>query len=770
VDPLGTLKDAPRAVSRAAVARWALAVAAGPVLASVVGIGLLWGRDMRDQRVALELAQASSLAVAASETRDYLARVELDLRYLAEAAPTRDWAEAGDEESREMLEEDLLSFMKNRPRYGRVRIIGVDGREVVRVERGAGGEVGVPAAEGLDEAMGPVLAATLALPPGFLSVSPFELGLAHGQVHQPLTPTVRFGVHVDRADGTRVGAVVIELLGQSLLDLVSAQARRGPGALWLVDAKGRWLLGPPGTRSFTFMWPDQPEQGLMDLDAQAWERLRAGVPEAAFHTTQATVMARRIEPAAAPSPLPAGPSPALRSTEGWLLVAELPDALVLARQQQHSRRWAGVLLSVLALIGGAAWMVSSQELRRRTAEAWLRSSHERLRGLLRAAPDAAFITDEQGNIRYASDRAQGTFGYAAAELQGQPLTLLLPAGWRGVGPSARPGPKPDPPEEPARSHPQARRKDGSQLPVSVSLAPIQTDQGTLVFCALRDVTGEQQQEQEILALNARLANKVVALSELNERLRQQAGRLEQTNEELESFSYSVSHDLRAPLRGVDGFSRVLLERYGDQLGDEGRDYLQRVRAAAQRMGSLIDDLFQLSQTTRAPFQPRSVDLSSLAEVIAAELGAQDPQRAVTWQIAPALQATCDPALLRVVLENLLGNAWKYTGRKATARIEVGQVDTPHGAAFFVRDDGAGFDMAYCDKLFRPFERLHGQTEFPGTGIGLALVRRVILRHQGRVWAEGAVGQGATFYFTIAAPDEAVPASADASTEPEPPDA
>ena len=224
--------------------------------------------------------------------------------------------------------------------------------------------------------------------------------------------------------------------------------------------------------------------------------------------------------------------------------------------------------------------------------------------------------------------------------------------------------------------------------------------------------------------------------------------LERKNNELEAFSYSVSHDLRAPLRSIDGFSQALLEDYSDKLDPKALDYLNRVRAAAQRMGELIDDLLQLSQIGRAELRPEQVDLSRLALIAVAEQEKREPERQIDVQIQEGVNARADDRLMRVVFDNLLGNAWKFTTKTAPARVEFGTTMREGNVAYFISDNGAGFDMAYADKLFRPFQRLHSEADFRGTGIGLATVHRIIDRHGGRVWAEGAVGQGATFYFTL----------------------
>jgi signal transduction histidine kinase len=236
--------------------------------------------------------------------------------------------------------------------------------------------------------------------------------------------------------------------------------------------------------------------------------------------------------------------------------------------------------------------------------------------------------------------------------------------------------------------------------------------------------------------------------ELEQRVIERTAELQAANDELEAFSYSVSHDLRAPLRSMDGFCQVLTEDYGDRLDTEGLDYLQRVRMASQRMADLIDGLLGLSRVTRTPLTRSPVDLSGLARAIVAGLRENSPERNVTVAIAPELKVRGDQRLLRVVLENLLRNAWKFTAKHDAANIEFGATKVGEDRVFFVRDDGAGFDMAYQDKLFGPFQRLHGMTEFEGTGIGLATVQRIIHRHGGRVWAEGEVERGATFSFTL----------------------
>jgi signal transduction histidine kinase len=255
---------------------------------------------------------------------------------------------------------------------------------------------------------------------------------------------------------------------------------------------------------------------------------------------------------------------------------------------------------------------------------------------------------------------------------------------------------------------------------------------------------------ELAELGAAFDAMTARLQALNEELNARVAQLENANRELDAFSHSVSHDLRAPLRAIDGFSKAVLADQADKLNAQAREDLERVRKAAQHMARLIDDLLKLSRVSRAQLGRLPLDLGRLARNTIDELRRAEPGRRVEVTIAKDLRAEGDPDLLQVVLDNLLGNAWKFSSRREHAHLELGIAEVQGERAFFVRDDGAGFDMAYADKLFGAFQRLHATTEFEGTGIGLATVQRIVHRHGGRIWAESAVGQGATFYFTLGA--------------------
>lgn len=355
--------------------------------------------------------------------------------------------------------------------------------------------------------------------------------------------------------------------------------------------------------------------------------------------------------------------------------------------------------------------------------------------------EALFLIDASTRtIITCNPAVERIFGYSPYEVLGRNTAFLYPSHERYIAFGAELKEALDA-HGVHRAELQMRRKDGSLFigEATVSAIADETGQRARVVSVWRDITERKQAEQAIKNLNAELEQRVI----------ERTAQLEATNHELETFSYSVSHDLRAPLRSIDGFSQALLEDYAERLDPEGVDYLQRIRGATKRMAELIDALLALSRVTRAELQRDAVDLSSTARAVAAELQEHAPERQVDWIIADGLVANGDARLLRVVLENLLGNAWKFTAKTHTPRIEFGRLSLANGsAAFFVRDNGAGFDMTYADKLFGAFQRLHRVGEFQGTGIGLATVQRIIHRHGGRVWAQGSVDEGATFYFTL----------------------
>jgi len=284
-----------------------------------------------------------------------------------------------------------------------------------------------------------------------------------------------------------------------------------------------------------------------------------------------------------------------------------------------------------------------------------------------------------------------------------------------------------------------KHRDGSWISVEAAGQNLLNNplaEGLLV--CLRDIRPLKKLEAENRRLDLGFEQRVV----------ERTTQLQAVNKELEAFAYSVSHDLRAPLRSIEGFSQILLEDYAGWLDSQGKDYLQRVRSASQRMAQLIDDILKLSRLTRSEMQREAVDLSALAQTIAGELQRYQPERKVDFIIASGIIARGDSHLLRIAIENLTRNSWKFTKKQPHARIEFGTAEINGKSAYFVRDNGVGFDMAYADNLFRGFQRLHSPAEYEGSGIGLTTVKRIIDRHGGTIWAESAPEQGSTFYFTL----------------------
>jgi PAS domain S-box-containing protein len=353
---------------------------------------------------------------------------------------------------------------------------------------------------------------------------------------------------------------------------------------------------------------------------------------------------------------------------------------------------------------------------------------ETFRFVAESTADAIVSADHGGNITYLNSAAGRMFGWPPDEAVGQPLTILMPdryhqAHLNGLARFIE--------TREARLIGRTvevvgRRKDGPEFSAELTLSAWEHE-GMSFTGIIRDISQRKELEQ---------------------RLTEHTAALEAANRDLKAFSYSVAHDLRTPLRSIDGFSQALLDDYADKLDEQGREHLHRVRGSAQQMGEIIDDLLLLSRVTRSELRSESVDLTALARSVLTHLHKNEPKRKAELIIAEGLIANGDARLLGIVFENLIGNAWKFTGRCPVARIEIGARQEKGRPVFFVQDNGAGFDMAYAPKLFGVFQRLHSTAEFDGTGIGLAIVQRIVRRHSGRVWAEGEVGRGATIYFTL----------------------
>jgi PAS domain S-box-containing protein len=416
----------------------------------------------------------------------------------------------------------------------------------------------------------------------------------------------------------------------------------------------------------------------------------------------------------------------------WFMVAKVDEAEAFA-----VRRFRSVL--ILALIFGCVIATAAV-----AGLLWQRKTkfHRYTRSLIEASLDPLVTISPSGKITDVNTSTETATGRTRTELIGTDFCDYFTEPEK-----ARAGYEQVFREGSVRDYPlELRHRDGSVTSVLYNATVYRDELGKVVgvFASARDVTERKRAEEEIRALNASLEQRVAA----------RTAQLELANKELESFVYSASHDLRTPLRSIDGFSRALLEDYSDKLDDEGKENLKTIRAASQRMGQLIDDILQLSRLSRTQLRLLPVNLSALAATVADDLKKTEPRRRVEFVIEPECMAFADGNLMRIVLENLIGNAWKFTGKQPDAKIQFGMEIRNGSPVYFVRDNGVGFEMQYVDKLFGPFQRLHKMTEFPGSGIGLASVRRIIRRHGGEAWIEGRINEGTTAYFSIPQPGSA----------------
>jgi len=555
-------------------------------------------------------AEQKSVEVAQQRFVATLATVVSDIRYLAQDPTLRRWLADDNPATWADVGEEYLAFVATKGLYDKVLFLDLTGRERVRANWNKGDPRRVPQAELQDKSDRYFVQETLKLKAGEIYISPFDLSVEHGQIELPINPAIRMSTLVFDTSGIPRGMIVLNYLGQRILDRIAAMSTPGRNQIWLLNEGGYWLLGPNRQVEWSFMNPNREQFGLPRSFPDAWARVRSG-PGSGQFTIDAGLFTYVTLPHALAAPTPGAavePDITAPRLPDWTMIAFTPRSVLdadLAPLQQNSIIATLVLLLLFAI---ASWFLALYWEARRSTEAQMKT--------------------------------------------------------------------------------------------------------------------------------------------LNERLARDNAELDALNKELESFSYSVSHDLRAPLRAIDGFSQALAEDYGDRLDEEGRGYLARVRQAAQRMGLLIDDLLQLARVTRAEVAREEVDLSDMAGKVMQELQHAAPQRRVVSTIMPGLRALADARLTRVVLDNLLGNAWKFTGGRDPAQIEFGIESVGKERAFYVRDNGAGFDMTHAGKLFGAFQRLHDATEFPGSGVGLATVQRIIRKHGGRIWAESRPNEGAVFHFTL----------------------
>ena len=708
-----------------------------PLAALSVGVlYALYHAQVQAAREVLEGIERNRVEFAQQLIGADLRFIVSDALYLSEQPALQRWLASDTAETRQHVKAQYLALANYRPGYDQIRFLDASGRERLRVDAAAGGARVTPDAELQDKSDRPYTRNALQLGPREVFISALDLNVEGGVIEQPIKPTIRVAAAAFDDQGRKRGIVVVNYLYRGVLERLR-QLRAEAGQIWLLNADGDVLLGPDPADEWAFMYPDRPGRGFAQRFPAVWRAAREGNTIGQFDADGDLYSYVRIVPAATAQTMMVQRGAAVAAgAPTWFVITRLTETAAAARTESVRNNLTVVGSSLLVVFLVISWLIARYWDYRRGAQQQIQQSEARFRGLLDAAPDAILIADEQGRIVLTNARTETMFGYPRSELIGRPVELLVPHRFRGGHAALRDGYIASPSVRPmgARLELYGQRRDGSEVPVAISLSPVQTEGQLLIFADIRDVTDQREIDRQLRELNVKLERDNTALDALNK--------------ELESFSYSVSHDLRAPLRAIDGFSQAVMEDYADKLDANGRNYLQRIRAAAQRMGMLIDDLLKLARISRMDVEWSEVDLSDMGREVARDLKEAEPDRAATFDIADKLTVHGDPRLLRVALDNLLGNAWKFTKGRDPAVISLGRTDHNGETAYFVRDNGAGFDMTYADKLFGAFQRLHDAKEFPGTGIGLATVQRVLRKHGGRIWAEAAPDRGATFYFQL----------------------
>ncbi|MEE2729477.1 MAG: ATP-binding protein [Pseudomonadota bacterium] len=678
--------------------------------------------ERRDLHASISAQHHTSLLRSEQTLRTILLNTEKDIDYLANLSSAKAWSHSPSESVRQTLAEDFINFMRRYPDYDQIRYLNHAGQETVRIDNLQGAATAVSQADLQDKSRRYYWHFIRALPPGGVYASPLDLNVENGVISQPLKPMLRIAKAI-YVEGRFQGAIILNLQGQRLLSQLIAE-NTDQQAFWLVNEKGFWMQGPSPDLEWTFMWPDKQHINLLSeypelanaFDANTTTTVETG----AGLFTLATLS--DLQP------------PVNGKPRHWKIIAFTAAAYFDATLKSYVYNLLQAFAAVAVLIVITCTLIIKKDKSLDWARQQSIRSESQFRSLLESAPDAIITLDESRVVRMANSMALATTGQALSALMDHPIERIfppdqMPALQRAI---AEVGSNPD---HIVTLETELLMNDGSRIPVEARISPAGGEQG-LVTCILRDITQRKAHDAKVQSLN--------------HSLQKRSRDLESSNAELEAFSYSVSHDLRAPLRALDGFSKTLLEEYGEQLDERGQHRLQRIRAAAQKMGVLIDDMLNLSRVSRTEVQRSSVDISAMANHIVQDLQQRSPKTNATIQVQPGMQGEADPSLLRIALMNLLENAWKFTGKTEAPSIEIKQIhsDDEQSAVYCVSDNGAGFNMEYQKKLFTAFQRLHDARDYPGTGIGLATVKRVISKHGGRIWAKGEEGHGASFHFTL----------------------
>ncbi len=708
------------------------------LMVGISAITVLYVQDIRaENRHEAELDLAADARLRETEIEAALQAYGGDIRTLANTPPVsaipRATANLGvDPASGSSYEQWLtrlatifVAFAKAESGYLQLRYLDRAGVELVRVDNDDSGAVRVPQAQLQDKSARGYFIAARSLAAGDVYVSPLDLNIEHGRMEEPYVPVLRFVTPVFDAGGQFAGALVTNVDPEELLAPLGAQGRVN---VYLVDGSGQYLFHPDESRRFGDLLATGA--GLAsDLGPEVAALLTS---RPGLLTVSGRMFARtRVKFAG------------LSTANEWWVVDEIALADVPGANVAKPIVAAAVLLLMAAAVG--YWVI-------RGLARQLKESEERFRAVFETSYDGVIAYDAELRYRLWSPAMERMMGVPAADVLGHEATTVFPfleetdegkamrGALTGIATQTPPVPY-EVPDSGANGYTEA-----THLPVRDSRGRVNGG-----MAIIRNVTERVQAEKALLKSQQELRG---LNSELEQRVRRRTSELEAANQELEAFSYSVSHDLRSPLRAVDGFTQAVLVDHGDALDDEGRRLLNRVREASRRMSELIDDLLEMARVSAADMHHEPVDMTSLAHDVSVELSEDLDGRAIDVVIEDDLRAVGDATLVRVLLVCLLDNAFKFTRCAPQARIEIGETEHDGRSCFFVRDNGVGFDPRHVHRLFKPFQRLHSTDEFEGTGIGLATVKRVANRHGGDAWAEGEVGEGVTMFFTLKGSDDA----------------